>query len=373
MQPNAYELLGLHQNATHEAVLQTREQLREQWHPTKHQGELRRIAMIAWRKLVLALTDVGIPDARLQYDRREEGSQGSISFTIEELCLHPLKAAEESEGMTRRVALLGGRRCFDVVVRLEESLEVAFTIRQVPDGVQRRMRLPLAAGKQPVLELAMREMCRNGTGDVSITHISATTCSEDGVHVRLQMTPSIFTRVGTDLHGDLDYNGFTGRLIGVYFDHPLGDRYAFLFPGGNRLCVLESMGCHQGKLAGTMYLKVRSSSLLKPWFPPEANWRGRNAPECSVCDKSFGVLRRPHHCRGCGTSACDTCAKEVTGSLREICRRGNPAFNFPGHWLEKPERLCGECMEVVKLNIHPEKEYYVKYEDVEKQQRVPIV
>eukprot|EP00939_MAST-03C_sp_MAST-3C-sp1_P000290 g290.t1 len=50
--------------------------------------------------------------------------------------------------------------------------------------------------------------------------------------------------------------------------------------------------------------------------------------ECEVCDQSFGMLRRRHHCRNCGKCVCSACS--------------------PNHWMlplvsTKPQRVCNMC------------------------------
>ena len=41
-----------------------------------------------------------------------------------------------------------------------------------------------------------------------------------------------------------------------------------------------------------------------------AKWIANDAStSCLVCNKYFGVFRRRHHCRSCGTLACSSCTR----------------------------------------------------------------
>eukprot|EP01012_Entosiphon_sulcatum_P061776 TRINITY_DN8761_c0_g1_i1.p1 TRINITY_DN8761_c0_g1~~TRINITY_DN8761_c0_g1_i1.p1 ORF type:complete len:218 (+),score=17.77 TRINITY_DN8761_c0_g1_i1:61-714(+) len=64
---------------------------------------------------------------------------------------------------------------------------------------------------------------------------------------------------------------------------------------------------------------------------PGVEWeKDEDAKECRGCKSSFGVLRRKHHCRGCGRIFCDTCA----------------AAQVVVPWLNKldPVRTCLRCV-----------------------------
>ena len=55
---------------------------------------------------------------------------------------------------------------------------------------------------------------------------------------------------------------------------------------------------------------ARPSSKDLPADPPESSvpavWE--NASSCGVCDLSFGVFTRKHHCRKCGKTVCSGCS-----------------------------------------------------------------
>jgi hypothetical protein len=58
-----------------------------------------------------------------------------------------------------------------------------------------------------------------------------------------------------------------------------------------------------------------------------AMW-SHDTKECEVCDQSFGLIRRRHHCRNCGKCVCSSCS--------------------PNQWTlehvsQKPQRVCNMC------------------------------
>jgi hypothetical protein len=65
--------------------------------------------------------------------------------------------------------------------------------------------------------------------------------------------------------------------------------------------------------------------------------------KCALCQKSFSVTTRKHHCRQCGDVFCDDCSKG-----RKVVKR--PAINSPKE--EKPDkkvRVCKTCFSLVQL------------------------
>ena len=65
-----------------------------------------------------------------------------------------------------------------------------------------------------------------------------------------------------------------------------------------------------------------------------AMW-SHDTKECEVCDQSFGLIRRRHHCRNCGKCVCNSCS--------------------PNQWTlehvsSKPQRVCNMCYVSGKLS-----------------------
>jgi len=58
-----------------------------------------------------------------------------------------------------------------------------------------------------------------------------------------------------------------------------------------------------------------------------------NAKVCAFCSSGFSLVKRKHHCRNCGRTACDTC------STKEALI---PAFGFT-----QPVRVCNPCYDVL--------------------------
>ena len=58
-----------------------------------------------------------------------------------------------------------------------------------------------------------------------------------------------------------------------------------------------------------------------------------DATECSHCSRAFTMLRRRHHCRGCGGLTCDACSL----SRRRILVAGSPPT-------KRLERVCDSCV-----------------------------
>lgn len=70
-----------------------------------------------------------------------------------------------------------------------------------------------------------------------------------------------------------------------------------------------------------------NDSLLKTspaWIPDD------DAHKCSLCDNSFNLLNRRHHCRGCGNVVCGNCSRHTA--------------RLPQYGLQsKEERICDVC------------------------------
>src|SRR3989338_6121741 len=73
---------------------------------------------------------------------------------------------------------------------------------------------------------------------------------------------------------------------------------------------------------------IRAPTLVseqQPEWVPDAD-----APTCSGCEESFGLLRRLHHCRGCGLVFCKPCCLFKS--------------EMPEAWgLKGRQRVCGKC------------------------------
>ena len=66
--------------------------------------------------------------------------------------------------------------------------------------------------------------------------------------------------------------------------------------------------------------------------PPHDHWQP-DRPQCTLCQAHFHALRRRHHCRACGTVACDACAPDKAIVL--------PAEFGCG---SLPQRVCYGCV-----------------------------
>lgn len=53
--------------------------------------------------------------------------------------------------------------------------------------------------------------------------------------------------------------------------------------------------------------------------------------ECGVCSRSFNLLRRRHHCRGCNVAVCKECGRKAVDT-----RRGERT---------RPQWYCGSCLD----------------------------
>ena len=65
------------------------------------------------------------------------------------------------------------------------------------------------------------------------------------------------------------------------------------------------------------------SARAPRWVPDEF------ARACASCGRDFGLLRRRHHCRGCGEVFCDECSR---------ARLALPHLGF-----DEPVRACATC------------------------------
>ncbi|CDW73367.1 hepatocyte growth factor-regulated tyrosine kinase substrate [Stylonychia lemnae] len=64
-------------------------------------------------------------------------------------------------------------------------------------------------------------------------------------------------------------------------------------------------------------------------------WADSVVQECYICDTQFGLMKRQHHCRKCGTAVCKQCSKY-------FCQLPELAYY-------KKVRVCRACMEDKKL------------------------
>ena len=73
-----------------------------------------------------------------------------------------------------------------------------------------------------------------------------------------------------------------------------------------------------------------SGAISLPIFEPDK-------PTCSVCDVTFTMFLRPHHCRLCGVCCCDTCSK------------GRADLGGLSLGLGESERVCNLCDRLAKI------------------------
>jgi hypothetical protein len=74
--------------------------------------------------------------------------------------------------------------------------------------------------------------------------------------------------------------------------------------------------------------KLQLSELRARWEPAAGGWQDDDAAAaCTMCQRSFTVARRKHHCRACGKIFCDDCSDKKVAL---------PAA-------EKPVRVCHAC------------------------------
>lgn len=76
--------------------------------------------------------------------------------------------------------------------------------------------------------------------------------------------------------------------------------------------------------------KSSRTLLSKLSMAPDAKTFGREA-ECGVCTRSFNLLRRRHHCRGCNVAVCKECGRKAIDH-----RKGERS---------KPQWYCDLCIE----------------------------
>ena len=55
--------------------------------------------------------------------------------------------------------------------------------------------------------------------------------------------------------------------------------------------------------------KAEEERLRAQWVAQEKWERDSESDSCRVCEKTFGVFRRRHHCRKCGRLVCGNCSK----------------------------------------------------------------
>uniref|UniRef100_A0A182T958 FYVE-type domain-containing protein n=1 Tax=Anopheles maculatus TaxID=74869 RepID=A0A182T958_9DIPT len=98
--------------------------------------------------------------------------------------------------------------------------------------------------------------------------------------------------------------------------------------------------------------KKRHEQSKVPWID------GKLVKLCPTCAKSFGITRRQHHCRVCGSVMCDGCSRYLT--LEEAGRLVNPTTISPVSAVPLPTqpdaqpvnesshfRVCEHCMRLL--------------------------
>uniref|UniRef100_A0A182LZ36 FYVE-type domain-containing protein n=1 Tax=Anopheles culicifacies TaxID=139723 RepID=A0A182LZ36_9DIPT len=104
-------------------------------------------------------------------------------------------------------------------------------------------------------------------------------------------------------------------------------------------------------------LKKRHEQSKVPWID------GKLVKLCPTCAKSFGITRRQHHCRVCGSVMCDSCSRYLT--LEEAGRLVNPTTISPGAGGALPAepqpgapvnesshfRVCEHCMRLLMIRM----------------------
>ena len=73
-----------------------------------------------------------------------------------------------------------------------------------------------------------------------------------------------------------------------------------------RAIEIMAGGGSSGKKAQEISIEQRSAAArANPrWVP------NNEAPNCMICDETFGMFKRKHHCRRCGWMVCEECSKE---------------------------------------------------------------
>ena len=66
------------------------------------------------------------------------------------------------------------------------------------------------------------------------------------------------------------------------------------------------------------------------------------SPECLICRVEFTMLRRRHHCRGCGLLVCDACSKKRF-RIPNVVVNGSPSPAPAQQQQRTPERVCDGC------------------------------
>jgi hypothetical protein len=89
------------------------------------------------------------------------------------------------------------------------------------------------------------------------------------------------------------------------------------------------------------------------WKPDSA------ATRCEICDVSFSLLTRRHHCRNCGGLFCNTCTKDralvprkrraATSAAASSPPSSSPSSPSSGAPSSLFERVCGVCF--LKLDV----------------------
>ena len=96
-------------------------------------------------------------------------------------------------------------------------------------------------------------------------------------------------------------------------------------------------------------IQAKNSDSLRAWMRAAekhiliANGLQNSRPEweentssCTLCDKSFGIFTRPHHCRNCGRCVCSTCNAYK--------------WRLESHGGMKLCKICKKCYQELKAN-----------------------
>ena len=74
----------------------------------------------------------------------------------------------------------------------------------------------------------------------------------------------------------------------------------------------------------------RRGNLGPSGILPMLRWNDDNSSKvCTICSAEFGILKRRHHCRACGSLACDSCTPKLK--------------NPPALLSDSPVRVCVSC------------------------------
>ena len=74
--------------------------------------------------------------------------------------------------------------------------------------------------------------------------------------------------------------------------------------------------------------ELRSTKTVSPAVKTKESMKTYSEKECNICNKSFTVFDRRHHCRMCNRAVCNNCSP-------------NRLF-LPGH-ASTAQRVCVDC------------------------------